>query len=467
VKYELPILISNLILKGYSKWPFRLLPGAKFVNQYINDERKIYDDEKRLDEYFRLEAITKFIIIPIEKRFEIIEILNKYSRKYGQKSNCYDINRLKKQFEDLSLFSGGWSNPCAFNIKKKESKVVDFVIINVARIEESLLLLSLKIVPSDDIKYMFYQSANRKNEKNPILLYGSLKSYLTGPGFIGYSYNYQTQNDCKSVFDKYNRDINNIFRELSEISLINIPIIAYVCYSDGPKAEERNEKEDIFSWNQIGLVERCKSYIGDVEGKFYLDYLNRENSKFVYCFINTNKVDLESIYTHYYSKIFLIEDDMKNYFVWGVLKDIISDTIYNKLNEVREYLYEKNNHHNVLGNIYLKPYEQLVGYRYVFERIFENNKQINEKTLKWHGIDKIKYFNGFSREISFDKFIFMQIDFKTKKIRKILKDIQYMIEGLKTIRNDRSNFRIQMWLFILTVITVIIGIIQIVVSIEK
>ncbi len=463
---HLSLKISNMIIKLYQIWPFNRVPAAKIVNKYLHSGRLLNFKYKTLDEILNLEAICQYFIIPIEKRFKLIKIIDKLYKKYGIKQFGNDTDRLKEQFDNLSLSSGGWSNLCYLKIDINGKNGVNSAFISVARVEESLLLVTIKSIPSEKFKYKYYQAIKMQNKEFPILYYSSIKGYIKSPGFTDYLYNVQISYECDKLIDCYKKMLNKVFKMLTKESLIIAPLSIFICYIDGPLAEDYYKREHLKSWNRLGLIDGESSIIGDDDKKFYLINKKSIKSDTFYCFVDKTKMLLEEFYSEYCEKIFSLHDDMQIIFVWNIIKDSITNRIYSQLNDIRADLYENENGWEILKNKYLSPYGNVIKNKYIFERIFENNGKISEREAKWFGISTINIVDIFSNKIKFTEYINKQISYKTNRISKIIKDITFALEGYKSIRNDRSNLKIQIWLFALTIITVLIGLIQIVIAVE-
>lgn len=414
-----------------------------------------------------------FVLIPIEKRIELFKSIEKIKKKY--KPNIFafrDYRKIEKDFDKFSSFHHSWYDMGFIIIKDSKFKSFGLINFHIIRVSESFFILSLNVNSSESYKYDFYNLFHTLYKEKMILKFPKLKMIFkawpstTNPPSIRF------KSDLNDLMNRQSNEVYN-FLKINNIDFhkgINNYISSLFTFSFKKDVFKNNFQKNKTSskktinefWEYFGFSENHINSFSDIEKKFHFYHNHEFNSKLL--LVDESLITYDKSFSNIENYLRIITQDWLTTLSPIYVIDNYFDYLYSEIDIIRNKFLSliKNKRKNKRKNI-----NDLMSVTNRIELLFYDFYRIKEEYF----IDKVFNYNrsnfpNFHYKYKNNNNLYYDIIYQKLKQKKdtLERLINYSLQSIdryNTLSFNFNNIKIQNTIYLLTSITVLIGVIQI------
>ncbi|MDC7225212.1 MAG: hypothetical protein PQJ61_00445 [Spirochaetales bacterium] len=426
-----------------------------------------------VEDVLELLSVRVYDFIPLEEKDKITNNIYRLIKKFpAPMTRLSEVNKKLNNFGNDYL-STGWSNIGSIKCNENNfTNAISYASFSLLKISESWGIVCVNITIDEQFSKRIKDISNQKYV-GMNLYQSTWKMFLKGLwGYSAIMPNAMFVNEIESLFENLYREIDmkimkNVNGILSQekIESPKINVFSYKKNAEKENVENKNifwsffEIEDRFIWNykseNVKLLFPQRIKLSKSHFSTMNLFFDQEKTNYPKAYIDLdNFINVQfNGWNMILAPLLLMETYVDSLFL-----DIsnFKDTVFSKIKKYKKNQIRKLN----------PEYQRFVRFAHYFDRMLEEI-EIEEliKNKAFHGFPKfekqIKLNNNLSSKSDFLIDISSNLKYKYLKAKKMIAYIQSRLEDYYKYHSTNTNSKIQLYLLILTIVTVLIGFINI------
>lgn len=464
--------ISDKVINILKYWPFSKLTVAKNIKM---EKKMRIPSITKIPQNDKLELLTcSFpLLIPIEEKDNVLKVIENIIEEYGH-LNTSPRSEVKLKLEEFKPDRNLWYTIGRTKFNPSFSLNFNRMEINLMYLSESFICVCFTLIPSDKLKYDLYKLNNFNYEKKIILKTPKLKNIFKSWGHIGYPPSWSFKKNFYSFFNEIREDFACFLRKNNfNFYLGNkekIPSIYTLNFNKEPvlnkllKKDMNNQRKNDF-WHSLNIRKDDPTIFSDEKDHFII--VEKDTRKKIFpkgmqiMYISGDNIDLPY---EYWTLETYMQKSMKD---WGLIYPSVFSVnsfinhLYYKIRKIGKqyYITQENSKEKIDDLINLS--QKVQGQKYWFDLLSNEFTMPEKNTLEYYNFPNFHLGNEADNdEYNWYSLKKSEIENKIEKLKDLFEVFSKNIEGYKNIILAKTNQKIQRWLIILTFITVLIGVAQ-------
>jgi len=465
---------SDFLLDLIQHWPFSQLPAAKRIENYWRQSSQFHQPlEIPQGDRIDFLASNYSVIIPYEEAERSIEVVDSILRTYRSRGTHTFNNTSRVSSTILSPFpyEGSRYNLGISHIDEHHRVGFSFMNIQLVTLSDSFFMLTFSVIPTEEKKYEFWQLTHSPFSRKMVVHEPSIRKLFREWGFsVG-----SESEEFRQSYDQFFNDLRCEFALMLRNNgltgylgnNLDIPAIHVLGFRKEPD-KNRNAVDGLSHfgedfWNALNVYDNKSMMLGDSKGVFSMPIntiMPPDNSGTQFLYVNEDLVDVPALYWSIENMLITYLDDWSLLFQSNIAVNTFLEQTYLELRSLAARYHTAQER----SSMKTKPAMEL-------------NREINAK-LQWFTQLSHEYSQPRQRRstgfpdfhLAYDgddsKILWLdaQSEVATKRISALKELSRFYKESINEYRDyvlTAGNQRIQCLLIVLTVITVVIGIMQI------